>query len=53
MGDIRSGAPSWPVRSVEALPVFTRKTLSNRILIIGNTVSLLLTSSVTFEPSDG
>ena len=36
--NIRSTTPKWPVRSVEALPAFTRKALNNKILIIGNTV---------------
>ncbi len=40
----RAAAPKWPVRSVENLPTFTRRTLSNRVLVIGNTVSLLLIS---------
>jgi len=39
--NIRSTVPKWPVRSVEALPTFERKTLSNRILVIGNSVSHL------------
>jgi len=38
---IRAMAPKWPVRSVEALPTFERKTLSNRVLVIGNSVSPL------------
>jgi len=49
----RSTIPKWPVRSVEALPVFERKNLSNRILVIGNSVSTLLISKVAPEPSDG
>jgi len=36
---VGSGAPKWPVRSVEAFSTFERKTLSNRILVIGNSVS--------------
>ena len=44
MINIRSTAPKWPVRSVETLPIFKRTTLSNRVLVIGNTVSLLLNS---------
>ena len=42
--NIRSTVPKWPVRSVEALPTFERKTLSNRVLVIGNSVSHLLLS---------
>ena len=41
---IRATTPKWPVRSVETLPTFTRKTLSNRVLVIGNSVSLLNSS---------
>ncbi|KAF9642574.1 hypothetical protein BDM02DRAFT_3264417, partial [Thelephora ganbajun] len=33
-----SQIPKWPVRSVETLPIFKRKILSNRVLIIGNSV---------------
>ena len=53
MDNTRSTAPKWPVRAVEALPAFTRKNLSNRILVIGNTVSHLLISRVVFEASGG
>ena len=35
----RAMAPKWPIHSVENLPAFTCKTFSNRVLVIGNTVS--------------
>ena len=37
--NIRAAIAKWPVRSVEALPTFKRKALSNRVLVIGNSVS--------------
>lgn len=40
LANVRTTSPKWPVRSVETLPIFTRKALSNRVLVIGNSVGL-------------
>ena len=45
----RSTIPKWPVRSVEALPAPRNQTLSNRILVIGNSVSPPLRSFKSFS----
>jgi hypothetical protein len=45
----RSTIPKWPVRSVEALPAPKCQTLSNRILVIGNSVSSPLRSLESFS----